>query len=413
MTTKIFLRCSLGLALSISVFGQTKPPVGGGGGGGAPSVPPRPGTVTNAPSNTFPSGTSTPNQDLIQRPAYISGKVVMEDGTPPPEPVPLQLICRASPHNIGYTDPKGTFGVDLNNRMSRTMFMDASDSSGAYSPGSGNSGMNSGGGNGSLPTSGPFGSQFAGCDIQAQLAGFRSDVIHLDARHSMDNPEIGTIILHRLANVEGLTISATSQMAPKDAKKAYEKGRNLVQKKKWDEAQKEFEKAVAAYPKYAAAWFELGLIQEDKKDAEGARKSYAQSLAADSKYVNPYLELAGMAMQEQKWQEAADQTDRLLRLNPVDFPRAWMINALANYYLKNFDVAEKSAREGISRDTGHHFPVMHRVLAVILAQRQDYTASAQNLRDYLKFAPNASDLDQVKKQLADVEKAAAPEAKKQ
>jgi tetratricopeptide (TPR) repeat protein len=406
MTTQIFLRCSLGLALSMSVFGQSKPPVTGGG--GAPSVPPRPGT--NTTGSPFPSTTTNPNQDVIQRPAYISGKVVMEDGTPPPEPIALQLICRSSPHTIGYTDPKGTFGVDLSNKMNRSMYMDASDTSGPYNP---SSGTNSGGGNGALTASGPFGGQFAGCDVQAQLAGFRSDVIHLDARHSMDNPEIGTIFLHRLANVEGLTISATSQLAPKDAKKAYEKGRNDVDKKKWDDAQKEFEKAVAVYPKFAAAWFELGLIQEDKKDPEGARKSFAQSLAADSKYVNPYLELSAMAMREQKWQEAADQSDHLLRLNPVDFPRAWMINALSNYYLKNLDVAEKSAREGISRDTAHHYPILHRVLAVILAQRQDYTASAQNLRDYLKFAPNATDTEDVKKQLAEVEKSVGPEAKKQ
>jgi tetratricopeptide (TPR) repeat protein len=329
----------------------------------------------------------------------------MEDGTPPPEPVPIQLVCRASPHNVGYTDPKGTFGVDLNNKMNRTMYADASDTSSPYNPTSGSSGNSSG--------SGTFGGQYMGCDVQVQLAGFRSDVIHLDARRSLDNPEIGTIILHRLGNVEGLTISATSQMAPKDAKKAYDKGFVAVQKNKSDEAQKEFEKAVAIYPKFAAAWFQLGLTQEEKKDTEGARKSFEQALAADPKYVNPYLELASMAMREQKWQEAADQSDKLLRLNPVDFPRAWMVNALANYYLKNMDVAEKSAREGIERDLVHRFPVMHRILASIVAQKKDYTAAAQNLRDYLRLAPNATDVEDVKKQLAEVEKITGPEAKKQ
>jgi tetratricopeptide (TPR) repeat protein len=413
MNTQIFLRCSLGLALSISLLGQVKPPPpstgGGAGSTGGITAPPR-GIGTNTPPPNMTPGVSP---DTIERPAYISGKVVMEDGTKPPEPVPIQLVCRANPHTVGFTDPKGTFGIDLNNRLNRSMFVDASENSGGFGPnGSRGGGSNSGGlvqNNGG----GVFSSQFMGCDIQASLPGFRSDVIHLDARRTLDNPEIGTIILHRLANVEGLTISATSQLAPKDAKKAFEKGRNDVQKKKLDEAQKEFEKAVEIYPKYAVAWFELGMVQEDKKDVEGARKSFAAALAADGKYVNPYLELAAMAMVEQKWQEAADQSDHLLRLNPVDFPRAWMINALANFYGKHLDVAEKSAAEGISRDTGHHYPVLHRVLAVIQAQRQDYVASAQNLRDYLKYAPNATDSADVKKQLADVEKITGPEAKKQ
>jgi tetratricopeptide (TPR) repeat protein len=409
MTTQTFLRCSLGLALSIGVFGQTKPPVTGGG-GGATVPPPRPGTTTqpNFPSNT----PTTSNPDLIQRPVYISGKVRLDDGTPPPEPVALQLICRGTPHSIGYTDAKGTFGIDLNNRMSRSMYMDASDTSGGFNPSYGGSGVPSGSMTSSAP-GGIGGRDFMGCDVRASLAGFRSDDIHLDAHRSMDNPEIGTIFLHRLANVEGLTISATSRLAPKDAQKAFEKGRNDAQKKKFEDAQRELEKAVGIYPKYAAAWFELGLVQEDRKNPEEARKSFAQALAADAKYVNPYLELAAMAMREQNWQEAAGQSDHLLRLNPVDFPQAWLYNALSNYYLKNSDAAEKSAREGIARDTTHRFPMMNRLLGVLLAQKQDYAGAAQNMRDYLHYAPQATDTEEVKKQLADVEKRAEPEAKKQ
>lgn len=410
MTIRNLLRCSMGLVLGITLLGQTKPPAppSGGGATGGISNPPR------GLGNTAPTPNITPGvtPDTIERPAYISGKVVMEDGTKPPEPVPIQLVCRANPHTVGFTDPKGTFGIDLNNRTNRSMFMDASENSSGFGPNGNRGGGSNSGGLVQNNGGGVFSSQFMGCDIQASLPGFRSDVIHLDARRTLDNPEIGTIILHRLANVEGLTISATSQLAPKDARKAYEKGHSDVQKKKLDEAQKEYEKAVEIYPKYAAAWYELGMLQEDKKDAEGARKSFAAALAADGKYVNPYLELAAMAMLDQNWQEAADQSDHLLRLNPVDFPRAWMINALANFYGKHLDIAEKSATEGITRDTGHHYPVLHRVLAVIQAQRQDYVASAQNLRNYLKYAPNATDTEDVKKQLAEVEKITGPEAKK-
>ena len=42
--------------------------------------------------------------------------------------------------------------------------------------------------------------------------------------------------LHRMGQVEGLTISATSAMAPKDAQKAFEKGREKSAKQKFDEA---------------------------------------------------------------------------------------------------------------------------------------------------------------------------------
>ena len=74
--------------------------------------------------------------------------------------------------------------------------------------------------------------------------------------------------MHRLGQVEGLTISATSAMAPKDAQKAYEKGREKASKEKWDEAQQLFNKAVEIYPSYAVAWFDLGRVQIHNKDAD-------------------------------------------------------------------------------------------------------------------------------------------------
>lgn len=406
MRLQSFIRCILGLAIATTVFAQTKPS------NPSPSVPTPPSRGNSTTS--IPLGPSSGPDNIIQRPMLLTGKVQMDDGSPLPDPVLLQIVCRANPRNIGYTDRKGSFGVDLNDRNSRTLYEDASQAS---DPGFGATNSPSTMPNAPMSaaqSTGVFGARdYMGCDVRASLPGFRSDEIHLDARRSMDNPEIGTIFLHRLANVDGLTISATSAMAPKDAKKAFEKGRNDQQKGKLDDAQKEFEKAVGSYPKFAEAWFELGLIQENKKDADGARKSFAQALQADSKYVNPYLELASMDMREQKWQDAADTSDRIVHLNPIDFPQAWYVNALANYNLKKFDIAEKSAREGLTRDTAHKYPTLNRIMAVLLAQHEDYSGAAEQLRNYLKVAPKASDVDIVKKQLAEVEKYLPRDAQKQ
>ena len=42
-----------------------------------------------------------------------------------------------------------------------------------------------------------------------------------------------------------------------------------------------------------------------------------------------------------------------------------------------------------------------------------HAGAAQQLRDYIQFAPKANDIDQVKQQLSEVEKVLGPEAKKQ
>jgi tetratricopeptide (TPR) repeat protein len=398
MTFQFFLRGSLVLALISSAFGQTKPTP-------APGIPTPPSNPTK-PTNPFPSSTTTnpnnmPDTTSIQRPILLIGKVMMDDGQPPPDSVTVQLVCRTSPRSIAYTDSKGGFSADLGSRINSAVMMDATES---WSGSMANPGA--------TRTSGGISERdLMGCSLQASLPGFRSDSVNLATHRSLDNPDIGTIVLHRIGNVEGLTISATTRMAPKDAQKAFEKGRNEFKKEKLENAQKEFEKAVTVYPKFATAWFELGRVQEERKDVEGARKSYGQALEADPKFVSPLLSLAAMSMREKQWQEAADYTSRLLKLNPVDFPQAWYFNSLANYYLKKMDLAEKSAREGISRDTAHQYAKMNHVLGVLLAQKQDMPGALEQLKAYLRYAPTAADAEQVKKQIAEVEKfVAQPEA---
>jgi tetratricopeptide (TPR) repeat protein len=229
----------------------------------------------------------------------------------------------------------------------------------------------------------------------------------------MENPDVGVLVLRRVAKVDGVTISATSALAPKDAKKAFEKAHKEELQEKWPEAQKEFEKAVASYPQYASAWYELGNVQQAQNDLEGARQSYARALEADPKFVVTYGQLASIAAREKKWQEVADDSNQLLKLDPVDFPQAWVYNAVANYGLRNWDAAAKSSREGLALDPGHRYPKLNQVLGAVLALQHDYPGSIQNLRDYLRYAPDASDADLVKKQLSQLEAVVEPQAAKQ
>jgi tetratricopeptide (TPR) repeat protein len=276
----------------------------------------------------------------------------------------------------------------------------------------GNSGPNSRGGFGGPQGRGISERDLMGCELRASLPGYRSEAVNLSGRRFMDNPEVGTIILRRLANVQGLTLSATSAMAPKDARKAYEKGRELAKKQKWADAQKEFEKAVTVYPKYANAWTDLGMVQEQLNQPEEARKSYEQAMAQDSRLVAPYIQVAFLEARQNKWKEVAELTDKAVKLNPYDYPRAYFLNAVAYLNMQKLDEAEKSAREGVKVDSRRSVPKIQHVLGVILAQKADYAGATEYMNSYLKTLPaNAPDIAVVKKQLAEVEKfAQAPKA---
>jgi Flp pilus assembly protein TadD len=330
----------------------------------------------------------------------LSGKVVMDDGTPPPESVVIERVCNGMPRPEGYTDSKGRFSFQLG--QNQGVFMDASVSgSDPGFGGMGNSrmpGMDGRGGNTVTER------DLMNCEIRAALPGFRSSVVSLAGRRSLDNPDIGTLILHRLAKVDGFTFSATTAFAPKDARKAFEKGQNASKKKKWEEAERELQKATTEYGQFAAAWYELGMVYQQQSKFDDARRAYGESIKSDAKFISPYGQLARIAASEKKWEEAAENAGKVIKLNPYYSPEPYFLSGIANLNLNNIDVAEEHAREALKMDANHRNPKIAHLLGYILAQKQDYAGAAESMRAYLKFAPNANDADQVRQQIAEMEK---------
>jgi tetratricopeptide (TPR) repeat protein len=123
--------------------------------------------------------------------------------------------------------------------------------------------------------------------------------------------------------------------------------------------------------------------------------------------VNPYRSLAELDTREQLWQPLIDVTNQLLALNPVSFPDAWMRNALAHYYLRNFASAEKSARQGLKVDDQHQLPRLELLLGVVLAQERNYTEAATHIQNFLKVATQPAEIEEAQKQLAEVTRLSA------
>jgi len=412
MTSKVWVRAitivaGSGLLIG-SALGQSKgtptTPTGTGTGTGT--------TGTGTTGTTRPTTTTTPTTPTqpsvsVPQPIYVSGRVMLEDGTAPPEPVVIQTVCNGNPHSEGYTDAKGYFSIELGSRNS-AMIQDASEfgsftgmrSSASTNATSSNTALGGGMDGGER--------KYMGCDLQAKLTGYRSQAVALAGRRSMDDPNVGTILLHRTGPAEeGKTVSMVSLAAPKDAKKAYDKAIDALKKKKFSDAQTNLEKAVEAYPKYASAWYELGMLQTGQGKADMARKYFETAIENDPKFIQPYLQLSLLALQSQKWQELADLTSKTVKLDPFSYPQEYFLNSVANYNMQKFDAAEKSALEAERLDTRHQYPKNSHLLGMILAMKKDYVGAKERLKTYLEFAPNSEDAPRVRSQLAEVEKITA------
>lgn len=335
------------------------------------------------------------------RSVYISGKVVAEDGSPITQNVTIERVCSGITKTVAYTDSRGRFNFQWGDR--NLTVTDASDAGSGPSNSGGYGSSQSAGGANTLAAD-PFGNRMMNCALRANVAGYTSDTVNLFNRRASDSPDVGTIVLHRIAGVEGSSISVTSMMAPKDAKKAYEQGLQSLLKNKPEEAARDFQKAVAAYPKYADAWVALAKVRLEQQAAEPARTALKKAMEADPKLVAPYVELGLLAAKDADWSESGRYLDHAMQLDPVDFPQAWYTDAVANYNLKKYDAAERSAREAMKLDPRHANPRSGYLLGLILAEKRDYAGAAAELTAYLKLAPNAPDLAQVKDQLEQLEK---------
>jgi TolA-binding protein len=336
------------------------------------------------------------------RPIYFSGKVAMQDGSPVSQAT-IERVCGGLAKTVAYSNSTGRFSFQWGDRS--MIVSDASDAGSSRSNSGGFGSSQSAGGANAL-ASDPFGSRMMNCELRAVAPGFTSDTVDLFNRRTADNPDIGTLVLHRIAGMEGTSISVTSMMAPKPAKKAYEQGLQSLLKNKPADAAKDFEKAVAVYPHYAEAWVSLGKLRLQQQSIEPARTAMLKAIEADPKMVVPYMELGLLAAKDANWQKSGEYLDRAVELDPVDFPQAWYADAVANYNLKNYDAAEKSARAAVKLDPRHANARSCYLLGLVLTEKGDYSGAAAELTNYIKLAPNAPDVAQAKSKLGELEKLA-------
>lgn len=80
------------------------------------------------------------------------------------------------------------------------------------------------------------------------------------------------------------------------------------------------------------------------------------------------------------------------------------ITPVANYKLNRVEEAEKSALKAEHVDLRPNFPQLHLLLAEIFAGKKNYPVAISELQAYLELAPRAKDRDQVREQLAKLEK---------
>jgi Tetratricopeptide repeat len=338
---------------------------------------------------------------------FLGGRVVTYDSSPVPNDVLIERVCNNKVRQEVYTSPHGDFSMQLGSRADS--FPEGSpDPASPYSAPNKDSSMG-------IPRR-----ELTNCEVRVSASGFYARVISLMEVDTFGSSiDVGVIVVKRGTKVEGTTLSAIPYMAPKDARRAYEKGLDAEKHGKLADARKYFETAVEIYPKFANAWFQLGAVLQKENQKDEARNAYTQATTLDGRFLPPYLFLASMAFEAGKWTEVLKLTSHILDLDPLNrtevtgyvldldplnYPEAYFYNSVANYKLNKIEDAEKSALKAEHLDLRTHFPQLHLLLAQIFARKNNYARAIEEIQTYLALVPDAKDADQEREQLAKLEK---------
>lgn len=330
---------------------------------------------------------------------------MVDDGSPLGFPANIERVCNGSPHTEGYTDSQGYFSITLGQHPE--VIGDASETPTSNNRFSLPPGMST--------TTSPIGApgtsqnltgerRIDDCELRASLSGYTSERVNLTGRTSLDNPDVGTILLHRLGGSEtAVTVTATSLKAPRSAHKALDKGMDLAKKNRPDEAIASMQEAVRIDPQFAFAWCELGKLQEKNDHIPDAHESFEAAVKAEPRWPEPYLHLAVIAVKAHDWNAVAENSGKVLHLNTFQYPQAYFLHGAASFNLHHIDVAETDALNAEKLDVQHEYPQIEKLLGVIFAERQRYAEAAEKLRSYLLLAPQAEDAAEARKEMAQLD----------
>ena len=353
-----------------------------------------------------PPPSSEPDQQKGDLVLFLHGQIATNDATALPHDAMVERVCNAMVRQQVYAAPNGSFSMQLGSRTNALI-----DASGDQTSQVGIPNRDS--------VMGVPRRELANCELRASVSGFRSNAISLMNLTPISSAiDVGSIVVRRTAKVEGMTVSATPYKAPKDAVKAYVKGIEAERNGKLAIARRYFEQAVQIYPKYASGWYKLGsVLQQDHQD-DSARTAYLQATTINPEFLPPYLSLAVLAFESQNWTEVLQFTGHILALDPLNQPNvtgyivdldplnyadAYFYNAFANYKLNRIAEAEKSAIKA-EHALRTHFLQVHLLLTNIYIQKKDYASAISEIQTYLELVPHAKDADQLREQLAQLEK---------
>jgi Tfp pilus assembly protein PilF len=302
----------------------------------------------------------------------LRGKVVMQDGSPPPKSVGIERVCTdvqgSAPGPV--TDKKGEYlwRMEVDPMLTRV------------------------------------------CKLRATMNGYVSTEIDISGFNSYTNPNLAPLVL-TARGADPNSISVLDSEVPSKAQASWKLAMKALDKSDLAEASRQIEVSVKAAPKFAQGWNSLGILEEKQNKQAEAKEAYQHAIGADPKLLPAYLNLARLSIKTKDWDSAAKASDTLVKADKRIFPEIYLHQAVARFELKDLMGAEASVEEAIRMDQIHKMPRAEYVLGRILEAKGDSAGASEHMAKYLQLDAAAPDAAAIREHMQNIGKAdsAAPD----
>lgn len=193
-------------------------------------------------------------------------------------------------------------------------------------------------------------------------------------------------------------VNAELAAVPPLARERFLKAGELIAHRDRPGAIEQLRAAIEIHPSFALAFNELGIQYIVLKEYDSALEALAAALKIRPDYFDAQLNVGVAYYRQKKFEEAEKALRAAGRLRDSTAALQYHLGmTLAN--LGKFEAAEKELLAAV-RSGGKDMKEAHRVLSIIYGARGDAKRSLKELEAYVKLAPNAPDIEQLKTRIA-------------
>jgi tetratricopeptide (TPR) repeat protein len=290
----------------------------------------------------------------------LRGKVVMQDGSPPPTTAGIQRICSDAQGSAPgpVTNKKGEYlwRMDADNMLTRA------------------------------------------CRLEATLAGYVSTSIDISAINGFlsSTKDLPPLVLS-IKGGDPRSINSMDSDVPASARSAWKTAMKAVDTGNLPDISTQLKAVVAAAPKFARGWHTLGIALDAEQMFAEARDAYTHATDLDPKMLVAWITLSRVDILTKDWDGASKAADMAIKLDVKRmYPEVYLHRAVARYELKDLDGAEASAKESLRLDQKKKGFRAEFVLGRTLAAKGDLAGAREHIAKYLELDPNPPDVELIR-----------------